>query len=64
MDMTLATTVASCLVCDTEFEVREDWEKGEITECGSCGQEHEVVEKSAAGIRLDLAPEVEEDWGE
>ncbi|MGW0204473.1 lysine biosynthesis protein LysW [Streptomyces sp. NPDC003233] len=62
--MTLATAVASCLVCDTEFEVRDDWEKGEITECAACGQEHEVVEKSAAGVRLDLAPEVEEDWGE
>ncbi len=51
-------------MCDTDFEVQEDWEKGEITECGACGQEHEVVEKTDATIRIELAPEVEEDWGE
>jgi alpha-aminoadipate carrier protein LysW len=54
-----------CMVCDAAFEVREDWERGEIVECTGCGQEHEVLENSAAGVvRLDLAPEVEEDWGE
>ena len=60
------TTVAvpQCLVCDTDLEVQEDWEKGEIVECVACGQEHEVIEKSDAGIRVYLAPEVEEDWGE
>ncbi|MFI5984723.1 lysine biosynthesis protein LysW [Streptomyces sp. NPDC051555] len=62
--MAITATVASCLVCDTAFEVRDDWEKGEITECAACGQEHEVVEKSATVVRLDLAPDVEEDWGE
>ncbi|MFF4484891.1 lysine biosynthesis protein LysW [Streptomyces sp. NPDC001544] len=62
--MTLAVTAPKCLVCDTEIEARADWEKGEITECTACGQEHEVVEKSDAVVRLDLAPEVEEDWGE
>ncbi|MET7488689.1 lysine biosynthesis protein LysW [Streptomyces sp. NPDC005538] len=62
--MPLAVAAPKCLVCDTEFEVQEDWEKGEITECAACGQEHEVVEKSDAVTRLDLAPEVEEDWGE
>ena len=62
--MTLAVMAPKCLVCDTEIEVQEDWEKGEITECAACGQEHEVVEKSDAAVRLDLAPEVEEDWGE
>ncbi len=63
--MTTAIAAPKCLVCDTDFEVQEDWEKGEITECTACGQEHEVTKKSAAaGVRLDLAPEVEEDWGE
>lgn len=53
-----------CLVCETTLTVQEDWEKGEIIECAACGQEHELVEKSANAIRVDLAPEVEEDWGE
>ncbi len=62
--MSVAVIHPKCQVCDTEFEVQEDWEKGEITECAACGQEHEVVEKSDSEVRLDLAPEVEEDWGE
>jgi alpha-aminoadipate carrier protein LysW len=62
--MTTAIDTPKCLVCDTDFEVRADWEKGEITECGACGQEHEVVEKTDATVRIELAPEVEEDWGE
>ncbi len=57
-------TVPQCLVCDTAFVVQEDWEKGEIIECLACGQEHEVVKKSEFGVRVNLAPEVEEDWGE
>ncbi|MFG2819363.1 lysine biosynthesis protein LysW [Kitasatospora sp. NPDC048365] len=62
--MTTAIETPKCLVCDTEFEVQDDWEKGEIAECGACGQEHEVVEKTDASVRVELAPEVEEDWGE
>ena len=53
-----------CLICDSEFDVQEEWEKGEIVECGGCGQEHEVVERTANAVRVALAHEVEEDWGE
>jgi alpha-aminoadipate carrier protein LysW len=62
----MSTSVATpqCLVCDSAFEVQANWEKGEIIECVSCGQEHEVVERSDTTARVQLAPEVEEDWGE
>jgi alpha-aminoadipate carrier protein LysW len=50
------------MVCDTAFPTAAAWEKGEIVECAACGQEHEVIDAEAA--RIDLAPEVEEDWGE
>lgn len=62
--MTAIVTGPACLVCATAFDVDEDWDTGEIIECPACGQEHEVVEKSAGGARVDLAPEIEEDWGE
>ncbi|MEU6860678.1 lysine biosynthesis protein LysW [Glycomyces sp. NPDC046736] len=62
--MSTQTTSADCLVCDAPFTIDAEWEKGEIVECGSCGQEHEVAEQTAALTRLELAPEVEEDWGE
>ena len=35
---------------------------GEVTRCADCGAELEVVSRDP--IRLELAPEVEEDWGE
>ena len=35
---------------------------GEIARCTECGAELEVT--NADPIRLELAPEVEEDWGE
>jgi alpha-aminoadipate carrier protein LysW len=62
--MSTLTVTPNCLVCDTAFDVQDDWDKGEIIECTACGQEHEVVERSANGIKIELAPEVEEDWGE
>lgn len=62
--MTASLTAPQCLVCDSAIEVQQDWEKGEIVECAACGQEHEVVARDATGARLELAPEVEEDWGE
>ncbi|MCE6998262.1 lysine biosynthesis protein LysW [Saccharothrix sp. S26] len=54
----------SCLVCDAELEVAAATEKGEIVECASCGQEHEVVDATDGRVAVELAPEVEEDWGE
>ena len=46
------------------WDVQDDWETGEIIECTACGQEHEVLERTDAALRVGLAPEVEEDWGE
>jgi alpha-aminoadipate carrier protein LysW len=37
-------------------------EAGEIVVCPDCGVELEVL--SVNPVELDLAPEVEEDWGE
>ncbi|GAA3042573.1 lysine biosynthesis protein LysW [Kitasatospora albolonga] len=62
--MSATTTAPACLVCDSPIEVQPGWEVGEILECGACGQEHEVVEKTDATVKVELAPEVEEDWGE
>ncbi|MFD0587433.1 lysine biosynthesis protein LysW [Paenibacillus sp. GCM10027627] len=53
----------SCLVCRTEIEVEERVTTGEIVECDSCGQEHEVQVESNL-VSIALAPEIEETWGE
>lgn len=61
--MSNVTTAPSCLQCDTEIVVPSETELGDILACRGCGQEHEVLEL-APSVQLELAPEVEEDWGE
>jgi alpha-aminoadipate carrier protein LysW len=51
-----------CPECGAELDLAPDLEEGEIIVCPECGTELEVV--SVDPIVLDLAPEVEEDWGE
>jgi len=54
--------MATCLECAAELEIAPDTEEGEIVVCPDCGVELEVM--SVNPIVLELAPEVEEDWGE
>ena len=51
-----------CIECGGELELAPDVEVAEILVCPDCGAELEVM--SLAPLTLDLAPEVEEDWGE
>ena len=52
----------NCPECAGALELGLDVEEGEIVVCADCGVELEVM--SVDPITLDLAPEVEEDWGE
>ena len=54
--------MAQCLECEAELELAPDVEEGEIVVCPDCGVELEVVGLNP--VTLELAPEVEEDWGE
>ena len=54
--------MAECLECAAELELGPDLEEGEILVCPDCGVELEVM--GLDPITLELAPEVEEDWGE
>ena len=51
----------SCIECAGTVELN-DLMLGEIVECPDCGVELEVV--GLDPVALDLAPEVQEDWGE
>jgi alpha-aminoadipate carrier protein LysW len=51
-----------CIECGAELVLDADVELGEIVVCPDCGAELEVI--GLDPISLDLAPEVEEDWGE
>ncbi len=60
----MATQVieASCPECEGAVRFGSLPLAGEVTRCGDCGAELEVVSRDP--VRLELAPEVEEDWGE
>lgn len=52
----------SCVECGASIPLQEDLILGEILPCPECGAELEVI--ALDPVRLELAPEVEEDWGE
>ena len=57
-----ATIEATCPECDAAVVFDRSPLNGEIANCTDCTAELEVV--CADPITLELAPEVEEDWGE
>ena len=56
------TETAECVECGAEVALPDDAEIGEIVDCGTCGTELEVVDVDPPAV--ELAPELEEDWGE
>jgi len=52
---------ANCPECDAEISMQKPM-KGEIVVCPDCGAELEVVSENP--LKVELAPEEEEDWGE
>ncbi|WP_435073718.1 lysine biosynthesis protein LysW [Halorubrum sp. HHNYT27] len=54
--------MTECVECGGELSISENLEVGEIIDCTTCGTELEVVEVDPPVI--ELAPELEEDWGE
>lgn len=51
-----------CPECTAELDLAPNAEVGEIVVCPDCGVELEVT--GLEPVTLELAPEVEEDWGE
>ena len=56
------TIQAACPECEVPVVFGRMPLNGEIAECPGCSSELEVT--SRVPLRLELAPEVEEDWGE
>lgn len=54
--------VVPCPECEAEIELPSDVLLGEIVECEDCSAELEVTRLDP--LTVELAPEVEEDWGE
>ncbi|MDX1412820.1 MAG: lysine biosynthesis protein LysW [Candidatus Promineifilaceae bacterium] len=54
--------IINCMECGAEIQTENELLLGEIIECHDCGVELEVIQVSP--LRVELAPEIEEDWGE
>lgn len=54
--------MSECVECGAELSLPAEVETGEIVDCATCGAELEVVDVDP--VALELAPELEEDWGE
>ena len=55
-------TMMNCPECDAEVTAATDLLVGELLVCPECEAELEVT--SLTPLTVELAPEVEEDWGE
>ncbi len=55
-------TQIACVECAGSVDVAADLMQGEILQCPDCGVELEVLTLNP--LTVELAPEVEEDWGE
>ena len=55
-------TMTDCPECGADLDLHDDLEVGEIVDCATCGAELEVV--GVDPLAIDVAPELEEDWGE
>ena len=54
--------IAECPECAAELSLGDDTVASEILSCEECGVELEVT--SLDPLKLETAPEEEEDWGE
>ncbi|MCC5785852.1 MAG: lysine biosynthesis protein LysW [Phycisphaerales bacterium] len=61
-DTQTQTLTATCPECGAVISFDRQPRRHEIVQCPDCGTELEVV--ATEPIRLAVAPEVEEDWGE
>ncbi len=59
---TPTTLSSSCPECEASIALARSPIAGEVVRCGDCSAELEVT--GVAPLRLELAPEVQEDWGE
>jgi alpha-aminoadipate carrier protein LysW len=56
------TNTTLCPDCDAEVSIPVGAMLNELIACPDCGAELEIIQLDP--VMLDLAPEIEEDWGE
>lgn len=54
--------MVDCPECGGGLSLHDGVEAGEIVDCSTCGAELEVTAENP--VAVELAPELDEDWGE
>lgn len=55
---------ANCPICDEKVPISKDIEETEILTCPECDNRLVVEKIRGNSVKLEEAPEIEEDWGE
>lgn len=55
-------TETICLECQAKIILNPDIQNGEVVTCSECSTDLEIIQVKP--IKLGLAPEVQEDWGQ
>jgi len=58
----MSQLTVSCPECDEDINFTRSPLNGEVSICTGCSVELEVI--STSPVKVEIAPEVEEDWGE
>ncbi len=58
----ITANTTTCPVCEATVGIPADAMQNELISCADCGSELEII--SLSPLTLDVAPDVEEDWGE
>ncbi len=59
---TISNLALECPECAANVRLARQPLAGEVVRCGDCQAELEIV--STAPLKAELAPQVQEDWGE
>lgn len=61
-EVKIIMSAIKCPECGGMIQVAADAMLGEVIECFDCSAELEII--SLSPLSVELAPEIEEDWGE
>lgn len=59
-----ARLIGSCPLCELQIPLAADIEESEVLTCKDCFSQLVVASKAGAHVLLEVAPSIEEDWGE
>jgi len=62
--MTSKNLSSNCPVCDSVVFLPSDLEESEIINCPDCRNSLVVAKLENGNVYLEVAPQVEEDWGQ